>query len=105
MWAKAILELKLEESYFWNLSPLEFRLLEEYHSEQKAKDLELSRDISVNALVAVEEGKATGRLRLRPLFKKQKQNLPKIPIEQDVLAIAEAIKRRGEMSGNTNTSS
>lgn len=96
IWAKAVLDLKLDESYFWNLSPLEFRLLEEYHAEQKAKDLELSRDISVNALIAVEEGKATGRMRLKPLFARPKSNKPKRPLQDDILTIAIAIQKRGE---------
>lgn len=93
MWAKAVLTLKLDESYFWDLTPCEFYLLEQYHDEQKMRELELSRNVSVSALIAVEEAKQTGRIRLQPLFKKVSA-APKKPIKDDILAIAEAIKRK-----------
>lgn len=61
------------------------------------KRVELTRDVIVNALVSVEEGKATGKLRLKPLFKKISNEIPKEqkPIEEDILAIAQALKKKG----------
>ncbi|MGL5549989.1 MAG: hypothetical protein ACRC17_02040 [Culicoidibacterales bacterium] len=60
------------------------------------RELELSRNVSVSALVAVEEAKHTGRIRLQPLFKRV-STAPKKPIKDDILSIAEAIKnKRGD---------